>query len=206
MNTTQNKASLWKSCVEQGVFDKVPSELQHQVQGLFEKTVNQFNNEGLELGMANQFVLKEFKLQLGKMIGQPMNQKSFEELNQEYKGMYAPTPPEKIEFSKEKDTPIEDLESILKLKSEQRQNEIHEFFKEDQKIGGVVEPIAEPISSSIIQPMNQSMNQPMIQSMIQPMNPILPSNSDHEELVFHRRILESILEAQLKIIEMLERK
>jgi hypothetical protein len=203
MNTTQNKASLWKSCVEQGIFDKVPAELQHQVQGLFEKTVNQFNNEGLELGMANQFVLKEFKLQLGKMIGQPMNQKSFEELNQEYKGLYAPTQPEKIEFSKEKDTPIEDLESILKLKSEQRQNEIHEFFKEDQKIGGVVEPISQPM------PMIQPIIQPIIQPMIPPVqqvNPILPSNSDHEELVFHRRILESILEAQLKIIEMLERK
>lgn len=192
MNTTQNKASLWKSCVEQGVFDKVPAELQHQVQGLFEKTVNQFNNEGLELGMANQFVLKEFKLQLGKMIGQPMSQKSFEEVNEEYKSMYEPVQPEKIEFSKEKDTPIEDLEGILKLKSEQRQNEIHEFFKEDQKIAGVVE---------------LSITQPVKPSTIQTLTPIeLSSSIDHEELVLHRRILESILEAQLKIIEMLERK
>ena len=200
MNTTQNKAALWKSCVEQGVFDKVPAELQHQVQGLFEKTVNQFNNEGLELGMANQFVLKEFKLQLGKMIGQPMNQKSFEELNQEYKGMYAPTTPEKIEFSKEKDTPIEDLEGILKLKSEQRQNEIHEFFKEDQKIAGVVEPIP----STPIPTLSQALTQ--APSILPPRPLESPTRSDHEELVFHRRILESILEAQLKIIEMLERK
>lgn len=195
MNTTQNKAALWKSCVEQGVFDKVPSDLQHQVQGLFEMTVKQFNNEGLELGMANQFVLKEFKLQLGKLIGQPMSQKSFEEVNEEYKGLYNQTPPEKIEFSIEKDTPIEDLEGILKLKSEQRQNEIHEFFKEDQKVGGVVEVIDQPFVKSQA-PKVYSVQQETIQSV----------NQQEPELVLHRRILESILEAQLKIIEMLQRK
>jgi hypothetical protein len=195
MNTTQNKAALWKSCVEQGIFDKVPSELQHQVQGLFEMTINQFNNEGLELGMANQFVLKEFKLQLGKLIGQPISQKSFEEVNEEYKGMYAPTVPEKIEFSKEKDTPIEDLEAILKLKSEQRQNEIHEFFKEDQKVGGVVELPSEPLLKPFV---NQTIiNQPQVLQV---------ENKENKELELHRRILESILEAQLKIIEMLQRK
>lgn len=195
MNTTQNKASLWKSCIEQGVFDKVPSDLQHQVQGLFEMTINQFNNEGLDLGLANQMVLKEFKLQLGKLIGQPMPQKSFEEMNEEYKGMYAPKQPEKIEFSKEKDSPIEDLESILKLKSEQRQNEIHEFFKEDQKIAGVVE--LPELKTSTIQSI-QSLN------TVKPLG--IPKRSDNEELILHRRILESILTSQLKIIEMLQRK
>ena len=185
MNTTQNKAALWKSCVEQGIFEKVPSDLQHQVQGLFELTVNQFNNEGLELGMANQFVLKEFKLQLGKLIGQPLTQKSFEQVNDEYKGLFAPPVPEKIEFSKEKDTPLEDLENILKLKSEQRQNEIHEYFKEDQKIGGVVELPTAPVPKEELTP------------------PILLENP---ELVLHRRILESILKAQIKIIDMLQTK
>jgi len=203
MNTTQNKASLWKSCVEQGIFDKVPSELQHQVQGLFELTIKQFNNEGLDLGMANQMVLKEFKLQLGKLIGQPITQKSFEEVNEEYNGMYAPKQPDKIEFSKEKDTPIEDLEEVLKQKSEQRQNEIHEFFKEDQKLAGVIElpnvppsigsSIASSIGSSVGTYMNPNLS-PVTQTM------------DNGELILHRRILESILEAQIKIIDMLQRK
>lgn len=189
MNTTQNKASLWKSCIEQGIFDKVPTDLQHQVQGLFELTINQFNNEGLELGMANQLVLKEFKLQLGKMIGEPILQKSFEEVNAEYKELYTPTIPDKIEFSKEKDKPIEDLEGILKLKSEQRQNEINEFFKEDQKIGGVVE-LHTP-SDIVTNNTNRLIEY---------------SNQEKEEILLHRRILESILEAQLKIIDMLQKK
>jgi len=199
MNTTQNKAALWKSCIEQGVFDKVPPDLQHQVQGLFEMTVKQFNNEGLELGMANQFVLKEFKLQLGKMIGQPMNQKSFEEVNQEYKGLYAPPVPDKIEFSKEKDTPLEDLENILKLKSEQRQNELHEYFKEEQKIGGVVE-LQTPLTQGSSLPQGAPLFQ--VAPVIKTENPVV----EHPELILHRRILESILKAQLKIIDMLERK
>jgi hypothetical protein len=197
MNTTQNKASLWKSCVEQGLFDKVPSELQPQVQGLFELTINQFNNEGLELGLANQILLKEFKLQLGKMIGQPIAQKSFEEVNEEYKGLYAPKQPEKIEFSKEKDIPIEDLEKVLKEKSEQRQNEIHEFFKDDQKVGGVIElPIDNPINN---------FNSVTIKSS--PIEIGTQKNyQENEEIILHRRILESILEAQIKIIDMLQKK
>jgi hypothetical protein len=194
MNSTQNKAALWKSCVEQGIFNNIPSELQHQVQGLFELTLKQFNNEGLELGIANQMVLKDFKIQLGKLIGKPIQQKSFEEVNEEYNELYAPKQPDKIEFSKEKDMPIEDLEGILKLKSEQRQNEIHEFFKEDQKVAGVLEPTQKPIV-------------PMTTSMIFPMNkPNEIPDTIKEEIVLHRRILESILEAQLKIIDMLQRK
>ena len=192
MNTPQNKAALWKSCVEQGIFDKVPPGKQYQVQGLFELTVNQFNNEGLDIALANQLLLKEFKLQLGKMIGQSIPQKSFEELNEEYKGQYQAKTPEKIEFSKEKDTPIEDLEEILKLKSQQRQNEIHEFFKEDQKIGGVIE-------------MNQgSLFENKIEEKINHVEPII--NTSNEEIKLHRRILESILESQLRIIELLQKK
>ena len=192
MNTSQNKAALWKSCVEQGIFDKVPPGMQFQVQGLFELTVNQFNNDGLDIAMANQLLLKEFKFQLGKMIGQSLPQKSFEELNEEYKGQFQPPPPEKIEFSKEKDTPIEDIEEILKLKSQQRQNEINEFFKEDQKIGGVLE-LEQPNFANI--PTNQKRFEP----------PISIPNISNDEIKLHRRILESILESQLKIIELLQK-
>jgi hypothetical protein len=123
-------------------------------------------------------VLKEFKFQLGKMIGIPMPQKTFEEINEEYKGQYQPKPPSQIEFSREKDTPIQDLETILQKKSEQRQNEIHDFFKEESKpFQTAPEPRMVPVET--------------------------PSKG---ELELHRRILESILTSQLKIIELLQRK
>jgi hypothetical protein len=197
MNTSQNKAALWKSCVEQGIFDKVPPGMQFQVQGLFELTINQFNNDGLDIATANQLLLKEFKFQLGKMVGQPLPQKSFEELNEEYKGQFQVKVPEKIEFSKEKDTPIEDIEEILKLKSQQRQNEMNEFFKEDQKIGGVLE-INEPTFTNIIS--NTFSNS------VEKIEHASVPNISNEEIKLHRRILESILESQLKIIELLQKR
>jgi hypothetical protein len=76
------------------------------------------------------------------------------------------------------------LENILKLKSEQRQNEIHEYFKEDQKIGGVVELDTVPL----------------------PRKEHTPPMLENPELVLHRRILESILKAQIKIIDLLQTK
>jgi len=188
MNTTQNKAALWKSCVEQGIFDKVPSGMQPQVQGLFELTINRFDQDGMDPAMANQLVLKEFKLQLGKMIGQPMPQKSFEEMNEEYKGQYQAKVPEKIEFSQEKDTPLENMDQILKSMAEKRQNEIHEYFKDEKELGPI------PLDSNA----GMSMNSNSISSKSE-------SNSP-SELQLHRRILESILNSQLKIIELLQRK
>jgi len=183
MNTTQNKASLWKSCVEQGIFDKVPSGMQPQVQGLFEQTIQQFQNEGLDPALANQLVLKEFKMQLGKMLGQSIPQKSFEELNEEYKGQYQAKIPDKIEFSKEKDSPIENMDLVLKSKAEQRQNEIQEYFKEEQKEGF--------IQGSEIQRSETQRSE---------------TQETDSELRLHRRILESILESQIKIIDLLQRK
>jgi hypothetical protein len=202
MNSTQNKSALWKSCIEQGLFDKVPPNMQYQVQGLFELTINQFNNEGLDIAMANQLLLKEFKLQLGKMIGQSIPQKSFEQFNEEYTGQYQAKIPEKIEFSKEKDKPIEDLEEILKLKSQQRQNEIHEFFREDQKIGGVLEEPFKELAEPKFESMIETTVPPKIEKIVEKNS----STITKEELNLHRRILQSILESQLKIIELLDKK
>ncbi len=195
MNTTQNKAALWKSCIEQGIFDQVPSGMQPQVQGLFETTISQFNQEGMDPAIANQLVLKEFKIKLGKMIGKNIPQKSFEELNQEYIGQYQLKIPDKIEFSKEKDSPLENMDEILKTKTEQRQNEIHEFFKEEQK-GMESMDIQPPLNTTLVQPFNT------------PVPPNIEKNPNEllsKEIKLHRRILESILESQIKIIELLQK-
>jgi hypothetical protein len=188
MNSTPNKAALWKSCVEQGIFDSVPPDAMYQVQGLFERVIQQFQQGDVDLAKANQLVLKEFRFQLGKLTGQTVQQKSFEELNEEYREQYQPAPPAQIEFSREKDSPLQDIEAILQKKSEQRQNEIQEFFKEEPK----VDP---PVPSQKI-PVQQI---PVLQTPVQPIE-------RESELVLHRRILESILTSQLKIIELLQRK
>jgi hypothetical protein len=188
MNTTQNKASLWRSCIEQGIFDQLPTGIQPQVQALFENTIQQFNQEDMDLGKANQLVLKEFKLQLGKMIGKKIPQKSFEELNEDYKGQYKAPVPESIEFSKEMDKPIENMDIMLKTKAEQRQNEIHEFFKEQS-----------PLDTVSTFPMKDLRNPEISLTST-------ASSSIDTQLQLHRRILESILNSQIKIIELLQRK
>jgi hypothetical protein len=209
MNTTQNKAALWKSCVEQGIFDKVPAGMQPQVQGLFELTINQFNQDGMDPALANQMVLKEFKLKLGKMMGLSIPQKSFEEINEDYKSQYQVKLPDKIEFSKEKDSPLEDMDRILKSKAEQRQNEINEFFKE-KALGTLGLDSAFPVQSEYVSSMPLSLpleplTQPLPPPLSQPVTQIVsPTSSD--ELQLHRRILESILESQIKIIDLLQRK
>jgi len=205
MNSTPNKAALWKSCVEQGIFDSVPPDSMYQVQGLFERVIQQFQQGDVDLAKANQMVLKEFRFQLGKLTGQTVQQKSFEELNEEYREQYQPTPPTQIEFSREKDSPLQDIEAILQQKSEQRQNEIQEFFKEESKATDLTPaPTGQPMTQSMSQPMAQ----PRVQTLqsVRPIGSLEPIQTKENELVLHRRILESILTSQLKIIELLQRK
>jgi hypothetical protein len=198
MNSTPNKAALWKSCVEQGIFDSVPPDAMYQVQGLFERVIQQFQQGDVDLAKANQMVLKEFRFQLGKLTGQTVQQKSFEELNEEYRDQYQPKPPTQIEFSREKDSPLQDIEAILQQKSEQRQNEIQEFFKEESKVAEMTQSMGQPMG----QPRTQTL-QPLGSSVGSTLEPIQVKEN---ELVLHRRILESILTSQLKIIELLQRK
>ena len=197
MNTTPNKAALWKSCVEQGIFDSVPPDSMYQVQGLFERVIQQFQQGDVDLAKANQMVLKEFRFQLGKLTGKTVQQKSFEELNEEYREQYQPAPPTQIEFSREKDSPLQDIEAILQQKSEQRKNEIQEFFKEESKTMDMSQPV---------QTIGPPVAQPRVQGPLQSVGSLEPIQERESELVLHRRILESILTSQLKIIELLQRK
>jgi hypothetical protein len=115
----------------------------------------------------------------------------------------------------EKDSPLQDLESILKEKSDQRQNEISEFFKEEKGISNVNDSKVtdmksfHPASLNTIQNTIQTPNQ-----MTSPLNtfagpsltPIASAPVSRNELEVHRRILENILVSQIKIIELLQRK
>lgn len=191
MNTTQNKASLWKSCVEQGIFDNIPSSYQPQIQGLFESMIRQFNNEGLELSKANQIFLRDFKIELTKLTNTPIPTKTFEETNNEYNKLFQPDKPEKIDFNKEMDTPLKDIEKLLKEKADQRLLESQTYFKDVR-----TETIVEPGPSNVIP---QSIQIPHI-----------PIHDKTDELIKmmkqQQKILSGILESQIKIIEFLQKK
>jgi hypothetical protein len=190
MNTTQNKASLWKSCVEQGIFDNIPSSYQPQIQGQFESMIRQFNNEGLELSKANQIFLRDFKIELMKLTNTPIPTKSFEETNNEYNKLFQPEKPEKIDFNKEMDTPLKDIEKLLKEKADQRLLESQNYFKDVRSETIVSMPI-----------------EPRIPEVVRIPTP--NTNDRTEELIKlfkqQHKILSGILESQIKIIELLQK-
>jgi hypothetical protein len=196
MNTTQNKASLWKSCVEQGIFDNIPSSYQPQIQGQFESMIRQFNNEGLELSKANQIFLRDFKIELMKLTNTPIPTKSFEETNNEYNKLFQPEKPEKIDFNKEMDTPLKDIEKLLKEKADQRLLESQNYFKDVR---------SETIVSMPIEP-----RIPEVVRIPEVLHIPTPNTNDRtEELIKlfkqQHKILSGILESQIKIIELLQK-
>ena len=195
MNTSQNKAALWKSCVEQGLFEKIPPSFQPQIQGLFELTIRQFNNDGIDLATANQFFLRDFKIELAKLTNTPIPTKTFEETNSEYNKLFQPAKPEKIDFNKEMDTPLKDLEKLLKEKADQRMMESENYFK-DIRVESI-ETIPLP-QETMIQEI------PLRQDFVE------PKKDKYDELfkisMTQQKILTGILESQIKIIELLQKK
>ena len=200
MNTTQNKASLWKSCVEQGIFEKIPSSYQHQIQGLFELTIRQFNNNGLDLATANQMFLRDFKVELSKLTNVKIPSKTFEETNSEYNKLFQPDKPEKIDFNKEMDTPLKDIDRLLKEKADQRLLESQNYFK-DVRAETIIEDSV-PLVENL--PSNTTLNVPVIHFPE-------PKEKERTEDVIkmmhqQQKILSGILESQIKIIELLQKK
>jgi hypothetical protein len=212
MNTTQNKAALWKSCVEQGIFEKIPSSYQHQIQGLFELTIRQFNNDGLDLATANQMFLRDFKVELMKLTNVQIPSKTFEETNSEYNKLFQPEKPEKIDFNKEMDTPLKDIERLLKEKADQRLLESQNYFKDTR-----VETIEtdktesnEPNVNSNELKVNESKSDFTEKIQTNQMFTFPKEQDKTEELIKmmkqQQKILSGILESQIKIIDLLQKK
>jgi len=186
MNTTQNKASLWKSCIEQGIFESIPPTYQPQIQGLFESMIRQFNNDGLEISKANQIFLRDFKIELMKLTNTPLPTKTFEETNSEYNKLFQAEKPEKIDFNKEMDTPLKDIDKLLKEKADQRLLESQNYFKDVRTES--IEPV-ENKKQEVIMPYKVDKTDDLIKMMQQ-----------------QQKILSGILESQIKIIELLQKK
>ena len=184
MNTNQNKASLWRSCVEQGIFNKIPTTMIHPVQGLFEKTIREFDNDNIDISTGNQLFMKEFKLRLSSMTGIPVSSQTFEDTEKEYKAMLEAPKPTDIDFTQEKDRPIENLDTMIEEKTKQRELDINRLFNEEHK--------------------NKTLgiNTPTI-------NQVLGNTNNNNELVkilqSQNKVLLNIVESQIKIIDLLSK-
>ena len=184
MNTNQNKAALWRTCVEQGLFNQIPTTMIHPVQGLFEKTIREFDSDNIEVTTGNQLFMREFKLRLSSMTGIPITNTTFEETEKNYKAMLEAPKPNNIDFSQEQDKPIDNLESIIEEKTRQREIDINRLFNEEHK-------------NKVL-----GINTPTI-------NQVLESGPNNNELykMIHsqNKVLQNIVESQIKIIELLSK-
>jgi hypothetical protein len=184
MDTNTNKAALWRSCVEQGIFNNIPTKMLNPIQGLFETTIKEIANDSTEVSIGNQIFMKEFKLRLAHMTGIPINTQTFEETEKEYKSLLESPKPKSIDFAQERDSPIENLEEMIEEKTKQREFEINKLFNEEHKnkVLGITTPTINQVLGT-----NQNNNE--IIKMIQSQN----------------NVLQCILESQIKIIEMLSK-
>ena len=121
MNSQQNKAYLWKQCIEQGIFNTLNSSVLPTVQKRFEELVKEYENSQDAVELKNEQFLREFRSRLTP---------SFEDTQKEYDKMLQPPKPPMVDFTREADKPMQDLTALLEKTNERRKEEIHQVFSE----------------------------------------------------------------------------
>jgi hypothetical protein len=119
MNTQQNKAYLWKQCIEQGIFNTLNSSVLPSVQKRFEELVKEYDKLEEAIELKNERFLREFRNRITP---------SFEETQKEYDKLLQPPKPPPVEFTREPDKPMQDLTELLEKTNERRKEEIHQVF------------------------------------------------------------------------------
>jgi len=121
MNTQQNKAYLWKQCIEQGIFNTLNSSVLPSVQKRFEELVKEYDKKDETLEVKNEQFLREFRTRITP---------SFEETQKEYDKLLQPPKPPPVEFTREPDKPMQDLSALLEKTNERRKEEINQVFSD----------------------------------------------------------------------------
>jgi len=118
-NTQQNKAYLWKQCIEQGIFNTLNSSVLPTVQKRFEELVQEYDKSEDGIELKNERFLRDFRNRLTP---------SFEETQKEYDKLLQPPKPAQVEFTREPDKPMQDLSELLEKTNERRKEEIQQVF------------------------------------------------------------------------------
>jgi hypothetical protein len=121
MNTQQNKAYLWKQCIEQGIFNTLNSSVLPSVQKRFEELVKEYDKKEETLEEKNEQFLRDFRNRITP---------SFEETQKEYDKLLQPPKPPQVEFTREPDKPMQDLTALLEKTNERRKEEINQVFSD----------------------------------------------------------------------------
>jgi hypothetical protein len=131
MDTVENKKRLWDTCSQLGLFNNIPQGFQQNILNLFDSNIAKFStNQFTDINVSNNYFLEEFKRDLGKLLGSNADTTSvFEKKQQEYREMFQQQVPAPIDFSTEKDKPIEgDIQEILRVKEDERKLEMSKIL------------------------------------------------------------------------------
>jgi len=187
--TNEYKANLWNECLKQNLFSDCKQEELPKVQELFEQTIEE--NKDVN---TNDFISI-----LGVKIKQ-MTQLSYKDLIPNKKKPI-------IDFSDNiEEEPLKDIDKLIAEKQKERQNDepINKIISKEQSIPIIQEPI---IQEPIIQ--EPIIQEPIIQEPII-QEPIFGKNKEINEIKYmvqqQNKILEQLLESQIKILRHLQKK
>jgi hypothetical protein len=179
MNTQQNKAYLWKQCIEQGIFNTLNSSELQNVQSRFEDLVKEYDRKEETLDVKNELFLREFRNRLVP---------SFEETQNEYNKLLQPPKPAPVEFTREPDKPMQDLTALLEKTNERRKEELQQLFGD--------KPSDKP-------PDRVFADKPLIDKPPERPDPAL--ERIERMITKQTEMLISVLETQMKLIDYLQR-
>lgn len=207
MNSIENKIKLWNTCTQLGLFNNVNKAFEPQIKQLFEENISKFNtNNNTDISILNNFFLEEFKRNLGKLLGTNADTSTaLEKKQQEYRDMFQPQVPAPIDFGVEKDKPIEgNMEDILRDKEEERKKEMSRILGQ------------QPLPLTNINESSNNSFSPTFQNSIGIQQPNLNSYNQNQEYTNQSNILKilekqsiilmKLLESQVKIIDLLQKK
>ena len=182
MNTQQNKAYLWKQCIEQGIFNTLNSSELQNVQSRFEDLVKEYDRKEEALEMKNDQFLREFRNRLVP---------SFEETQNEYNKLLQPPKPAPVEFTREPDKPMQDLTALLEKTNERRKEELQQLFAD--------KPSDKPFADKPLTdkpPERPFGDKPFADPALERIERMITKQSE---------MLMSVLETQMKLIDYLQR-
>ena len=182
MNTQQNKAYLWKQCLDQGIFNTLNSSELQNVQSRFEDLVKEYDRKEEALEMKNEQFLREFRNRLVP---------SFEETQNEYNKLLQPPKPAPVEFTREPDKPMQDLTALLEKTNERRKEELQQLFAD--------KPSDKPFADKPLTdkpPERPFGDKPFADPALERIERMITKQSE---------MLMSVLETQMKLIDYLQR-
>jgi hypothetical protein len=222
IDSVENKAKLWNTCMERNMFANIPQNMVQNVQKKFEESVSLFVNQSTstnDIEFINNQILKHFNdelLSFNSTDKETMKndrksefEKRLQEKQNEFNSIMKKPNPETIDFSHEPDEPIkENIDELIKKHTEERNAELNKVFSKQlpdtqiERNNTVIRSVnIENTSPMEIRPPNQ------YNELENSMKILLESNEKLKMVVNHQNtMIQQMVNVQLQILSVLKEK